>query len=96
MYDYLACINVCITPMYLMIWCLEEEGKGFLLDLELEIFIRHHIGTGNQAWVICKSNKTSCLQGHHSSSWHVCMYVCRHVCTDVVCVCPKCAETLEL
>ncbi|XP_052047263.1 PHD finger protein 11-like isoform X5 [Apodemus sylvaticus] len=58
--------------MYLMIWCLEEGGKGSLLDLEIEMFIGHHVGSGNQAWVLCKSNKTSCLQSHRSTYWHEC------------------------
>lgn len=34
-----------------------KRGCGNPLELELQMIVNHHLGAGNQSWVLCKSTK---------------------------------------
>jgi hypothetical protein len=53
-----ACMCVCVPHV-----CpVSRGGQKRALDpqeLELQMVVSHHVGVGEQTWVLCKSNKCS-------------------------------------
>jgi hypothetical protein len=41
------------------VFCKGPKGVLDLLELELQMFVSHHVGAGIQTWVLYKSNKYS-------------------------------------
>jgi hypothetical protein len=39
--------------------CRGHKRASDLLKLEAQVVVSHHVGSGNQTWVLCKSNQCS-------------------------------------
>lgn len=50
MYECFACMYTCVSYVYLV-------SPEVLDPLELEVVVSHHVGAGNQSWVLYKSSQ---------------------------------------
>jgi hypothetical protein len=52
-----------VLPVCLRTMCVTSACRGQKvlehLELELQILVSHHVGAGNQTWVLCQSSKGS-------------------------------------
>jgi hypothetical protein len=49
-----SCLHVCLCITVMQ--CLEKQEKGVVpLESELQMVVSHHVGAGNQTWVLCHS-----------------------------------------
>ena len=77
-----VCMLVCVCVCMCVCVCAQRytvdsggQMMALVLELNLQMVVSHHVGSGNQIQVLCKSNKCSYPPSHLSSPTPPCYHV---------------------